>query len=188
MHADRRHAVPGAAPRVLAMNDDADFSRCNTSDYPVWKNLTARGTRACRLCRKVGSSLVANAHHAATAGKSEVAGQLSHGRDLPHAIRLSLPRGDAVKHPDLADTLQRLAQRTAVSKHAWCTRRQPKTHPRRRGTAVFLDAECAWVRRPGFDLAFCLNHMLHSSASGACRRAKLSCSARRRCPRPSARR
>jgi Ser/Thr protein kinase RdoA (MazF antagonist) len=29
----------------------------------------------------------------------------------------------------------------------------------RRGP-VFLDAECAWYGDPGFDLAFCLNHLL----------------------------
>ena len=153
------HAVPGAAPRVLAWDDDAGLFAMEYLDYPVWKNLLHEGRAHAAFAAKVGSSLVAI--HAATAGKSEVADSFPTDA-IFYAIRLEpYLVATAVKHPDLADTLQRLAQRTAVSKHCLVHGDvSPKNILVAGHGPVFLDAECAWYGDPAFDLAFCLNHML----------------------------
>src|SRR5205823_8384412 len=66
----------------------------------------------------------------------------------------------AAKHPDLADTLQRLAQRTAASKHCLVHGDVSLKNILVAGHGpVFLDAECAWYGDPAFDLGFCLNHL-----------------------------
>ena len=135
------HAVPGAAPRVLAWDDAAGLFAMEFLDYPVWKSLLREGRAHPAFAAKVGSSLAAI--HGATAGKAEVA--------------QSFP----TEHPDLADTLQRLAQRTAASKHCLVHGDvSPKNILVAGHGPVFLDAECAWYGDPAFDVAFCLNHLL----------------------------
>src|SRR5205807_1910266 len=59
----------------------------------------------------------------------------------------------AAKHPDMADTLQRLAQRTAASKHCLVHGDvSPKNILVAGHGPVFLDAECAWYGDPAFDV------------------------------------
>src|SRR3989442_4846697 len=65
------HAVPGAAPRVLAWDDAAGLFAMEYLDYPVWKSLLRDGHAHAAFAAKVGSALAAI--HGATAGKSEVA-------------------------------------------------------------------------------------------------------------------
>jgi aminoglycoside phosphotransferase (APT) family kinase protein len=111
---------------------------------------------------KVGSALAAI--HGATAGKADVAASFPTDA-IFHAIRLEpYLVATAAKHPDLAGTLQRLAQRTAASKHCLVHGDvSPKNILVAGHGPVFLDAECAWYGDPAFDLAFCLNHMFLKS-------------------------
>lgn len=152
------HAVPGCAPKVLAWDDAAGLFAMEYLDYPVWKNLLRDGKAHAPFAAKVGSALAAI--HGATAGKAEVE-QAFPTDAIFHAIRLEpYLVASAAKHPDLADTLQRLVQRTAASKHCLAHGDvSPKNILVAPHGPVFLDAECAWYGDPAFDLAFCLNHL-----------------------------
>ena len=153
------NAVPGAAPRVLAWDDAAGLFAMEFLDYPVWKKLLGEGRADPGFASKVGTSLASI--HRATAGKAEVEQAFPTDR-IFYAIRLEpYLVASAARHPDLAERLQRLVQRTAASKHCLVHGDvSPKNILVAGHGPVFLDAECAWYGDPAFDLAFCLNHML----------------------------
>jgi phosphotransferase family enzyme len=67
----------------------------------------------------------------------------------------------AERHPDCANALRRLAERTAGTKLALVHGDvSPKNILVGAHGPVFLDAECAWYGDPAFDVAFLLNHLL----------------------------
>src|SRR2546430_13596852 len=152
-------AVAGCAPKVLAWDDAAGLFAMEYLEFPVWKNLLHEGKAHAAFAAKVGSALAAI--HAATAGKAEVEHAFPTDA-IFYAIRLEpYLVASAARHPDLADTLQRLVQRTAASKHCLVHGDvSPKNILVAGHGPVFLDAECAWYGDPAFDVAFCLNHML----------------------------
>jgi aminoglycoside phosphotransferase (APT) family kinase protein len=151
-------AVHGAAPRVLAWDDAAGLFAMEYLDSPVWKNLLREGRADRGFASKVGTSLAAI--HRATAGKPEIASAFPTDA-IFYAIRLEpYLVASAARHPDLAETLARLVQRTAASKHCLVHGDvSPKNILVAGHGPVFLDAECAWYGDPAFDLAFCLNHL-----------------------------
>jgi aminoglycoside phosphotransferase (APT) family kinase protein len=151
-------AVPGCAPRVLAWDDAAGLFAMEYLDHRMWKELLRDGQAHAAFAAKVGTSLAAI--HRATAGKPDVASAFPTDA-IFYAIRLEpYLVATAARHPDLADTLQRLAQRTAGSKRCLVHGDvSPKNILVAGHGPVFLDAECAWYGDPAFDLAFCLNHM-----------------------------
>ena len=156
-------AVPGAAPRVLASDDEAGLFAMEYVPSPVWKERLRQGEADPRFAALVGMTLAAI--HAATAGRPEVARRFATDA-IFHAIRLEpylVATGKA--HPDLREKLNSLVERTAQTKvflvHGDVSPKNilvggegPAHFP------VFLDAECAWYGDPAFDLAFCLNHLL----------------------------
>jgi aminoglycoside phosphotransferase (APT) family kinase protein len=99
--------------------------------------------------------------HAASAADPGVAGQFPTDA-IFYDIRLEpYLVHTARRHPDLAERLRALVDRT------WSTKKalvhgdvSPKNILRGPDGPVFLDAECAWWGDPAFDLAFCLNHLL----------------------------
>ncbi len=156
------HAAAGCAPKVLAWDDAAGLFAMEYLDYPVWKNLLRDGKAYPAFATKVGSALAAI--HAATAGKTDVAASFPTDA-IFYAIRLEpYLVASAARHPDLAETLTRLVQRTAASKHCLVHGDvSPKNILVAGHGPVFLDAECAWYGDPAFDVAFCLNHMFLKS-------------------------
>jgi 5-methylthioribose kinase len=155
-------AVAGCAPKVLAWDDAAGLFAMEYFDYPVWKSLLQAGKAHAPFAAKVGSALAAI--HSATAGKAEVE-QAFPTDAIFYAIRLEpYLVASAARHADLANTLQRLVQRTAASKHCLVHGDvSPKNILVAGHGPVFLDAECAWYGDPAFDLAFCLNHLFLKS-------------------------
>ena len=156
-------AAPGAAPRVLAADDEAGLFAMEYLAYPVWKELLRQGRADAAFAAQVGRALAAI--HGATAGKPEVARRFATDA-IFHAIRLEpYLVFTATKYPELRERLSFLAERTAEnrlclvhgdvsSKNILVGGEGPAHFP------VFLDAECAWYGDPAFDLAFCLNHLL----------------------------
>jgi len=155
--------VPGAAPSVLAHDDEAMFFAMDwldPADYRLWKAELLAGRVDRDFAAAVGQRLTTI--HAATAGDSGIAAMFPTGA-LFEALRLApYLRATGVRHPAIAAELNALADRTAKTRKALVHGDvSPKNIMIGPGSApVFLDAECAWYGDPAFDLAFCLNHLL----------------------------
>ena len=150
--------VPGAAPRVLAWDDEAGLFAMEYLEAPVWKSLLHDGLTDASFAARVGTTLAAI--HAATAADASIPGRFATDA-IFHAIRLEpyLVATSAV-HADLRQRLLELERRTALTRRALVHGDvSPKNILVRDSAPVFLDAECAWYGDPAFDLAFCLNHM-----------------------------
>jgi len=152
-------AAPGAAPRVLAADDDAGVFAMQYLPLPVWKERLRQGDARPAFAAQVGATLAAI--HSATAGRAEVAARFATDA-IFYSIRLEpylVATGAA--HRDLEQIFQSLVARTANTKvclvHGDVS---PKNILVADHGPVFLDAECAWYGDPAFDLAFCLNHLL----------------------------
>ena len=151
--------VPGCAPGVLAHGEDffvMDF--LEPARHPVWKALLRDGHADHEFAGEVGRRLAAI--HAGTTG-AEMARAFATD-EIFHAIRLEpYLLATAKRHPDLAASLQALAERTAATRECLVHGDvSPKNILAGPSGPVFLDAECAWYGDPAFDLAFCLNHLL----------------------------
>jgi aminoglycoside phosphotransferase (APT) family kinase protein len=153
--------VPGIAPRVLAHDADAGFFAMEYLDpeqHRLWKTELRDGRADPEFARRVGDAL--GGIHAATAGRADPA--QFNATDVFHAIRLE-PYLEATgrKHPDVAAQMERLVETTRKNRftlvHGDVSPKNILCGP---NGPVFLDAECAWVGDPAFDVAFCLNHML----------------------------
>jgi aminoglycoside phosphotransferase (APT) family kinase protein len=152
-------AAPGAAPRVLASDDDAGLFAMQYLPLPVWKERLRQGDAVPAFAAQVGATL--GAIHSATAGRPEVAERFATDA-IFYSIRLEpYLVSTGMAHPDLQAKIQSLVQQTAQTKlclvHGDVS---PKNILVGARGPVFLDAECAWYGDPAFDLAFCLNHLL----------------------------
>lgn len=151
--------VPGAAPRVLAGDDEGCFAMEYLPGLPVWKAELHAGRADPAFAADVGRKLAAL--HDATARRADIAAAFATDASF-HALRLEpylLAAGGV--HPSLEKPLRDLAERTARTRlalvHGDVSPKNILVGPQ---GAVFLDAECAWYGDPAFDLAFCLNHLL----------------------------
>ena len=154
--------APDCVPRLVAEDPEFGFfvmEYLDETDYPVWKHLLRDGNVSADSAAMVGAIL--GTIHAATAGNVEISRRFETG-DIFHAIRIEpyLLR-TAGSHPDLAQTLEQLANVTAATRkvlvHGDVSPKNILIGP---NGPVFLDAECAWYGDPAFDIAFCLNHLL----------------------------
>lgn len=154
--------LPEAVPEILA--DDPQAGLCvmswlDPADHALWKTQLRDGHADPATAAELGRRLARI--HGATADDGEIAA-LFPRRDIFHAIRLEpyLER-TALAHPDLKDILYGLSARTAalsrIMIHGDVSPKNILVGP---GGPIFIDAECACLGDPAFDLAFCLNHML----------------------------
>jgi aminoglycoside phosphotransferase (APT) family kinase protein len=129
------------------------------ADHRLWKSELRAGRADPAAAAEVGCRL--GCIHAATANNPQVAEQFPR-HDIFHAIRLEpYLEATAAAHPDLRDVLFGLSRRTGDTRlvmiHGDVSPKNILLGP---AGPVFLDAECACIGDPAFDLAFCLNHML----------------------------
>lgn len=154
--------VPGSTPRVLFDDDAAMFfamEYLQPADHALWKSELLDGRADPEVAAEVGRRLCAI--HSGTAGSEAVAAQFPRS-DIFQAIRLEpYLEATAERHRDVAAELYELSRRTAKTKLAMIHGDvSPKNILVGPNGPVFLDAECASIGDPAFDLAFCLNHFL----------------------------
>ncbi|HVJ23610.1 MAG TPA: phosphotransferase [Burkholderiales bacterium] len=156
-------ALPGAAPRILAADDEAGVFAMQYLEFPVWKERLRQGHADPAFAARVGAALAAI--HSATAGRREIAERFATDA-IFHSIRLEpYLVATGLAHRDLQSFFEALVKTTGETKvclvHGDVSPKnilvggEGPTH-----FPVFLDAECAWYGDPAFDLAFCLNHLL----------------------------
>ena len=151
-----------AVPQVLFEDEAASLfvmSFFDPATHSVWKSDLAEGRVDVGFAGQVGALLAAV--HAGAAGSAEIAGRFQ-TTPLFEDLRLKpFLRHCAEVHPDLADRLAPLADRTAAMRttlvHGDVS---PKNILHGPAGPVLLDAECAWYGDPAFDLAFCSAHLL----------------------------
>jgi Ser/Thr protein kinase RdoA (MazF antagonist) len=154
--------VPEAVPEVLY--HDGDEMLCvmtylDPEQHLLWKSELRDGRAAPEDAAEVGRRLARI--HAKTANAPSVA-TLFPPNGIFHAIRLEpYLEATATAHPDLRDALFGLSERTGALRIAMVHGDvSPKNILLGPNGPVFLDAECACIGDPAFDLAFCLNHLL----------------------------
>jgi aminoglycoside phosphotransferase (APT) family kinase protein len=155
-------AVPGAAPALLGQDDVSGALAMQFLDpatHTLWKTELRDGRADPTFAAAVAARLV-GIHAASAADRTTPEEFPTDG--IFHAIRLEpYLLATARAHPDLAQRLAALVAMTETNKHALVHGDvSPKNILCGPNGPVFLDAECAWWGDPGFDLAFCLNHLL----------------------------
>lgn len=157
--------VPGATPAIL-YHDPATMlcvmEYLDPANHRLWKSELRDGHADPLFAAEIGRQLAAI--HAATADDPAVARRFPR-TDIFQDIRLEpYLEATAARHPDLRDALFALSHRTAATRrvmiHGDVSPKNILDGPR---GPVFLDAECACIGDPAFDLAFCLNHLLLKS-------------------------
>jgi len=154
--------VPGSAPRVLAQDETVMLCAMEYLDpktHKLWKNELHEGRADPRQAAQAGTIL--GRIHAGSAGRDEIKARFPRA-DIFQAIRLEpYLEATAEKHPDLKEPLFSLSRRTAEARlvmiHGDVSPKNILLGPK---GPVFLDAECACIGDPAFDIAFCLNHFL----------------------------
>jgi aminoglycoside phosphotransferase (APT) family kinase protein len=155
-------AVPGAAPALLGQDDLSGALAMQFLDpatHRLWKNELRDGRADPAFAATLADRLV-RIHAASAADRTTPEAFATDA--IFHAIRLEpYLLATARRHPDLAQRLAALVAMTQANKRALVHGDvSPKNILCGPNGPVFLDAECAWWGDPGFDLAFCLNHLL----------------------------
>jgi aminoglycoside phosphotransferase (APT) family kinase protein len=155
-------AVPGAAPALLGIDDEAGALAMQflpPERYGLWKAQLRDGDADPGFAARVATTLVGI--HAATAADPAIAADFP-SDEIFYDIRLEpYLVATARAHPDRAPQIHALVAMTQANKRALVHGDvSPKNILRGPEGPVFLDAECAWWGDPAFDVAFCLNHLL----------------------------
>ena len=161
-HTIANSIIPGSAPYVLFHDEETmlcamDF--LEPANHDLWKDKLRAGRADPMQAAEVGRRLTCI--HSGTAGVSSVAEQFPR-TDIFQAIRLEpYLEATAIRHQDLSAELFELSRRTAATRlvmiHGDVSPKNILIGP---DGPVFLDAECACIGDPAFDLAFCLKHFL----------------------------
>ncbi|HUR90122.1 MAG TPA: phosphotransferase, partial [Ramlibacter sp.] len=144
--------VPGHVPRVIGQDDvtKSFVMEFLGPQFRNWKVELLEGGIDVEVARRVGDVL--GRIHAATADRDDIAKRFATDENF-YAIRLEpyLVESSRV-HPDLADVLLALVERTAGTRRVLVHGDvSPKNILVGLGGPVMLDAECAWFGDPAFD-------------------------------------
>ena len=154
--------VPGSAPRVLAHDDSAMLcvmEYLEPRTHLLWKDELHAGRADPLAAAQAGDRL--GRIHAGSAENPAIYARFPRA-DIFQAIRLEpYLEATAARHPDLESQLFALCRRTAEIRGTMIHGDvSPKNILLGPNGPVFLDAECACIGDPAFDIAFCLNHFL----------------------------
>lgn len=158
--------VPGIAPRVVGYSDRLQgflMEDIAGPDVYLWKTAMLSGASTGAEAASIAAALAQI--HAAGAAPGFDRTPFNNAADF-RAIRTDpYLRATAIQHPDLAPRLLHLADAidaaTTTLVHGDVS---PKNILIRHGAPVLLDAECATMGDPAFDVAFCLNHLALKAA------------------------
>jgi aminoglycoside phosphotransferase (APT) family kinase protein len=151
--------LPGAAPALFGRIPDLGGFAMEVVSGTLWKSamLDGRsdGAEADAVARALGQL------HAGAAGADFNRTPFMNA-DLFHALRIEpYLLHTSTRHPGLASHLAELAHVTGQGAQTLIHGDiSPKNILIRDGAPVFLDAECASMGDPAFDVAFCVNHLI----------------------------
>ena len=153
---------PGSAPRVLGHDEIAmlcAMEYLEPETHKLWKSELRDGRTDTSMAGQAGEVL--GKIHSRTANDETVKSKFTRP-DIFYDIRLEpYLEATATKHSDLKERLFQLSEQTAHTNlaliHGDVSPKNILIGPR---GPVFLDAECACIGDPAFDIAFCLNHFL----------------------------
>lgn len=154
--------VPGATPALLGYSDAANgfaMEYVAGDDVYLWKTALLQAQPDKGEAGAVGRVL--GEIHQASAFSDEVKNEFQNQQDF-HALRLEpYLCFTAARHPDLSSPIDALVDMLYTSRlvlvHGDVS---PKNIIFRQGVPILLDAECATVGDPSFDISFCLNHLI----------------------------
>jgi aminoglycoside phosphotransferase (APT) family kinase protein len=153
--------VPEATPTLLGASDTANgfaMEFVEGDDVYLWKTELLRGQNDRGEAARVGQVL---GKIQAASSSEEVLAGFQNQEDF-YALRLEpYLVFTATRHPAVSDKITGLVdmlnQHQLVLVHGDVS---PKNIIFRGGGPIFLDAECATIGDPSFDLSFCLNHLI----------------------------
>lgn len=154
--------IPGSVPQVLG-EDGQDYvfamAYLPADEYSVWKQQLLDGLADCQTADRVAELMAWL--HSASAHDQDLLTSFDHDEDFV-AIRLSpYFLFTAQKHPECATALHGLVQQSLAHKRVLIHGDvSPKNILTGVNGPVLLDAECACLGDPAFDLAFVLTHLL----------------------------
>ncbi|TXS89511.1 aminoglycoside phosphotransferase family protein [Parahaliea maris] len=154
--------APDCVPRVLGHDSAAGIFAMEyfpPGRFRNWKQELSGGVVDLETVERLAGLLVRI--HSATAHDSTLAARFDDG-ELFFQLRLEpYLHGAAEGHPEVRDRLLALSTQVAASRQVLVHGDvSPKNILVGEETIVLLDAECACLGDPAFDLAFCLNHLL----------------------------
>ena len=154
--------MPGSAPQIY-YHDEEKMLCCmeflDPADHALWKD-ELRDGRGEPIHAENAGRILGRIH---SISSSDKAIQEQFPRiDIFHAIRLEpYLEATASKHPDLKGVLFALSKLTSETRPVMIHGdTSPKNILLGPNGPVFIDAECACMGDPAFDLAFCLKHFL----------------------------
>jgi hypothetical protein len=158
--------LPGATPTILGEDRAAGLfamAYLEPTHHPLWKTQLLDGIVDDAFAAGVGGRLATI--HARSAGEPTLAATFANEQTFDD-IRLDpYLRATGRAHPALRARFEALADRTRAMRgvlvHGDVSPKNILAGPK---GPVFLDAECACMGDPAFDLGFCLNHLLLKGA------------------------
>ncbi|MFK7854018.1 MAG: phosphotransferase family protein [Granulosicoccus sp.] len=154
--------LPDAVPKLLGWSDSENgfaMSYIAGEDIILWKSLLLSGAKDIGQAESVANALALI--HAQSTKPNFDKTAFDNASDFESLRIEPYLRFTAARHPDLAGKIIAVADRLSSSRLALVHGDiSPKNILLRSNQPVFLDAECASMGDPAFDVAFCLNHLI----------------------------
>lgn len=154
--------APQNAPRLFGSSPDQHgfvMEYLHGDDISLWKDQLL-ASRACPVQAAAVGALLGRIHRASTEAGFDAA-PFDNGTDF-RALRIEpYLLFTATRWPDLSNLLHDIAARLSAHERVLIHGDvSPKNILFRGDAPLLLDAECATMGDPAFDLAFCLNHLI----------------------------